>query len=363
MSDKNPTPTKGRVAIGMSGGTDSSAAAAMLVDQGYEVIGLTAHMWKDGSRCCSLEDVERARKVCAFLGIRHYVVNAQDIFTDKIVDPFVEAYAAGRTPSPCIYCNSFVKFGFLVDRAIQLNCDHLATGHYARVEKQEGKYHLLCARDPKKDQSYFLHRLNQKQLGFILFPLADMPKTEVKAYSDKRGLPIIPRGESQDLCFVEEGKLPDFVEQRDPSVIQKGEIRDQDGNVVGTHDGLHRFTVGQRGKLGIALGERMYVKRLDKDNNVVEVAPRPGVMKSKCTLIDVHWILGEAPGSELRCEVRPRYRSNGAMATVRLLEGNNATLSFDEPQFALTPGQAAVFYKAGDILGGGWIDSVDCSGD
>jgi tRNA-specific 2-thiouridylase len=340
----------------MSGGTDSSAAAAMLVDQGYEVIGLTAHMWKDGSRCCSLEDVERARKVCTYLGIRHYVVNAQEIFTDKIVDPFVEAYSSGRTPSPCIYCNSFVKFGFLADRALQLDCDHLATGHYARVEEHDGKYHLLAARDPDKDQSYFLHRLSQKQLGFLLFPLADMPKPEVKAYSIERGLPIVPRGESQDLCFVEEGKLPDFVEQRDPSVIQRGEIRDQNGNVVGTHDGLHRFTVGQRGKLGIALGERMYVKRLDKENNVVEVAPRPGVMSSECTLSDVHWILGEAPGTELSCEVRPRYRSNGACATVQVAADGKAVVAFDEPQFALTPGQAAVFYKDGEVLGGGWIE-------
>ena len=358
MSNQDQTSTKGRVAIGMSGGTDSSAAAAMLVDQGYEVIGLTAHMWKDGSRCCSLEDVERARKVCTYLGIRHYVVNAQELFTEKIVDPFVEGYAAGRTPSPCIYCNSFVKFGFLVDRAVQLNCDHLATGHYARVEERDGNYHLLCAKDPKKDQSYFLHRLNQKQLGFILFPLANMPKPEVKAYSVKRGLPIIARGDSQDLCFIEEGKLPEFVEQRNPSVMKHGEIHDQDGKVVGTHEGLHHFTVGQRGKLGVALGERMYVKRLDTDNNIVEIAPRPGVMKTECTLSEVHWIQGEVPSTELHCVIRPRYRSSGGSARIRFLDKAAATVAFDDPQFALAPGQAAVFYKEDEILGGGWIDEV-----
>ena len=358
MSNLKPGFPKGRVAVGMSGGTDSSAAAALLVDQGYEVIGLTAHMWKDGSRCCSMEDVERARKVCSYLEIRHYVVNAQDLFTEKIVDPFVVAYASGRTPSPCIYCNSFVKFGFLMERALQLNCDHLATGHYACVEKQEDElFHLLCAQDPTKDQSYFLHRLDQKQLGFLLFPLADMPKTEVKAYSSERGLPIVPRGESQDLCFVEAGKLPEFVEQRDPSVIKRGEIQGPDGAVVGHHKGLHRFTVGQRGKLGIALGERMYVKRLDQENNVVEVAPRPGVMTAECDLSDIHWISDQASACELECEVRPRYRSTGAKATIHVSDGGKkATVVFDEAQFALTPGQAAVFYQAGEVLGGGWID-------
>ena len=356
MSNLDQKSTKGRVAVGMSGGTDSSAAAAMLVDQGYEVIGLTAHMWKDGSRCCSLEDVERARKVCSYLDVRHYVVNAQEIFTEKIVDPFVEAYAAGRTPSPCIYCNSFVKFGFLVDRAVQLNCDYVATGHYARVDKDEnGIYHLMAAADPNKDQSYFLHRLGQKQLSMLLFPLAKLPKPEVKAYSVKRGLPIVSRGESQDLCFIEEGKLAEFVEKRDPSVKKPGEIQDQDGAVVGHHDGIHRFTVGQRGKLGIALGERMYVKQLDTENNVVIVAPRPGVMNTECRLDDIHWVSGSAPKEDLVCEVRPRYRSNGAQASVKISGESDATVVFEEPQFALTPGQAAVFYKDGEVLGGGWI--------
>lgn len=341
----------------MSGGTDSSAVAAMLVDQGFEVIGLTAHMWKDGSRCCSLEDVERARKVCTYLDIRHYVVNAQELFTEKIVDPFVAAYAAGTTPSPCIQCNAFVKFGFLVDRARQLGCDHLATGHYARVEKRaDGYYHLMAAKDAGKDQSYFLHRLNQQQLQFLLFPLADLVKAEVKAYSERRGLPIVPRGESQDLCFIEEGRLAEFVEQRDPSVVRRGEIRDSDGNVVGHHDGLHRFTVGQRGGLGIARGERMYVKRLDRERNIVEVAPRPGVMQSACTLRDLHWIAGIPPEGTLRCEVQPRYRSKGAAATVLFAEGRRAVVAFDEPQFALTPGQAAVFCQDGEVLGGGWIE-------
>ena len=186
----------------------------------------------------------------------------------------------------------------------------------------------------------------------------NLPKEEVKAYSRERGLPIVPRGESQDLCFVEEGRLPDFVEQRDPSVARRGEIHGPDGNVVGHHEGLHHFTVGQRGKLGIALGERMYVKRLDKENNIVEIAPRPGVMKTECTLSEVHWIQGEVPSTELHCIIRPRYRSSGGSARVRFLDNGAATVAFDDPQFALAPGQAAVFYKADEILGGGWIEEV-----
>ncbi|MCU0857431.1 MAG: 7-cyano-7-deazaguanine synthase [Pontiellaceae bacterium] len=217
---------KKRAAVGMSGGTDSSVAAALLVEHGYEVIGLTAHMWKDGSRCCSLEDVARAQKVCAALGIRHYVVNAQDRFEEKVVAPFVSEYAAGRTPSPCIFCNQFIKFGFLLDRAAQLDCDILATGHYARIEERDGIFHLLRAADRTKDQSYFLHRLSQKQLARIAFPLGGWTKEQVKKWSVDHSLPIVPRGESQDLCFVEAGKYAEFIEDRAPEVKRTGQVLD-----------------------------------------------------------------------------------------------------------------------------------------
>ena len=347
-----------RVAVGMSGGTDSSAVAAMLVDQGFDVIGLTAHMWKEGSRCCSLEDVERARSVCDFLDIRHYVVNAQELFTEKIVDPFVDGYASGETPSPCIQCNAFIKFGFLLTRAEQLDCMAVATGHYARVEQDaNGFFRLFCAKDPQKDQSYFLHRLNQYQLERLMFPLANLPKEKVRSYSKDRGLPIVSRGDSQDLCFIEEGKLAHFIEQRNSSVAINGEIVDQNGRVVGTHKGLHHFTVGQRGGLGVALGERMYVKRLDKKNNRVEIAPRPGVSSEKCIIRDVHWI-NEQKEKIIRCKVRPRYGSQGSWANVSFMSDGYAEINFEDPQFALAPGQAAVFYKENEVLGGGWIDSV-----
>jgi len=372
----------------MSGGTDSSVAAALLVEQGWEVIGLTAHMWKEGSRCCSLEDVTRAQKVCAELGIRHYVVNAQDRFEQYVVSPFVDEYAAGRTPSPCIYCNQFIKFGFLLDRAAQLDCQILATGHYAQLEERDGQFHLLRAIDPKKDQSYFLHRLSQKQLAHIAFPLGGWTKPEVKKWSDDHNLPIIPRGESQDLCFVEAGKYAEFVEGRAPDVKKPGKVLDDEGNELGDHEGIHRFTVGQRGGTGVATGERVYVSNIDADTNIITLSPREKVMQSECIVTDAHWISGSFPdcrtgfsgtpaslcpeGKSLLksppaegCRnggvgysaftVQPRYGHSGAPAAIEKISDTEFRVRFDQPQFALTPGQAAVVFSDTECLGGGWI--------
>ncbi len=346
---------KKRAAVGMSGGTDSSVAAALLVEQGWEVIGLTAHMWKDGSRCCSLEDVTRAQKVCAALGIRHYVVNAQDRFEEKVVAPFVSEYATGRTPSPCIACNQYIKFGFLLDRAVQLDCDVLATGHYARLEKRGGTFHLLRAVDRTKDQSYFLHRLSQKQLAHIVFPLGGWTKEEVKKWSADHNLPIVPRGESQDLCFVEAGKYPEFVEARAPEVKKKGRVLDDEGKALAEHDGIHRFTVGQRGGTGVATGERVYVSRIDADKNEITLSPRDGVMQSECLVQDAHWISGSAPDTGKPYIVQPRYGHRGADAALEKISDTEFRVRFAEPQFALTPGQAAVVYDGDEVLGGGWI--------
>ncbi len=343
----------------MSGGTDSSVAAALLVEQGWEVIGLTAHMWKEGSRCCSLEDVTRAQKVCAALGIRLYVVNAQARFEEHVVSPFVEEYAAGRTPSPCISCNQFIKFGFLLDRAAQLDCQMLATGHYARIEERGGHCHLLRAVDPKKDQSYFLHRLSQRQLGRIAFPLGGWTKPEVKKWSAEHHLPIVPRGESQDLCFVEAGKYAEFVEGRAPVVKKPGSVVDDSGRKLGEHDGIHRFTVGQRGGTGIATGERVYVSDIDADANVITLSPREKVMQSECIVTDARWIAGEFPkkskGAPPAFSVQPRYGHRGAPATIEPMSGDQFRVRFETPQFALTPGQAAVVYSDTECLGGGWI--------
>ena len=349
---------KKRAAVGMSGGMDSSVAAALLVEQGWEVIGLTAHMWKDGSRCCSIEDVARAQKVCAALGIRHYVVNAQSRFEDRVVSPFVDGYASGVTPSPCIACNQFIKFGFLLERAVQLNCQVLATGHYAQVEERDGRFHLMRAVDPRKDQAYFLHRLSQKQLAHIRFPLGGWTKDKVKQWSADHDLPVVPRGESQDLCFVEAGKYAEFVEQRAPEVKKPGKIVDQNGKELGAHEGVHRFTVGQREGVGVATGERVYVSEINPDENRITLSPRESVMQSECNVSDAHWISGEVPMSG-KYMVQPRYGHRGAPATVEPLSGGEFRVRFDEPQFALTPGQAAVVFSDTECLGGGWIQRAD----
>jgi tRNA-specific 2-thiouridylase len=272
-----------------------------------------------------------------------------------VVSPFVDGYAAGRTPSPCISCNQFIKFGFLLTRAAQLDCDILATGHYARSEERDGTFHLLRAVDPKKDQTYFLSRLSQKQLAHLAFPLGGWTKEEVKRWSNDHGLPIVPRGESQDLCFVEAGKYAEFVENRAPDVKKKGKVLDEQGNELAEHEGIHRFTVGQRGGTGVAVGQRIYVRNIDAEKNEVTLAPREGLMQSECLVTDAHWISGSFPMPGTSYTVQPRYGHSGAPAAIEKTGDAEFNVLFEEPQFALTPGQAAVVYSGDEVLGGGWI--------
>mgnify|MGYP003586657554 CR=1 FL=1 len=344
-----------RVAVGMSGGLDSSAAAAVLVDRGYQVLGLTAHMWRDGSRCCSPEDVRRAVRVAEFLKIPHYVIDAVEFFNERIVHPFVEAYAHGRTPSPCVDCNQVIKFGLLLRDALQMGCSHIATGHYARVERRDDGVHLLRGRDEQKDQSYFLHRLFQEQLEHILFPLGEWTKGETADYAMRRGLPVRLGEESQDLCFIpEDTGYSAFLERHRPQLKRPGPIVDTAGREVGQHEGFYRYTVGQREGIGVAAAERLYVKELQPNTNTVVVGSREEVLRDRCFADDIHWILA-APADGAQVTAQLRYRHRGAAARLKLLEGSRVEVVFDEPQFAVTPGQAAVFYAGEEVLGGGWI--------
>jgi tRNA-specific 2-thiouridylase len=349
-------PHPGRVAVGMSGGIDSSVAAALLAERGHEVIGLSLHMFKEGSRCCSLEDVNRARRVCDALGIRHYVMNVVDEFRESIIRPFADEYARGRTPNPCIWCNRDFKFGAMLRRALQLDCTHVATGHYVRVEHRADGYHLLRGTDTTKDQSYFLHRLSQEQLAHALFPLGAMAKAQVRASAASRNLPVEGARETADLCFITAAGPAPLVESLHPEIRRDGEIRDSSGNAVGHHRGIHYFTVGQRSGLGVALGAPRYVKELRPDENVVVIAERSDVLADTCQVNDLFWTTPSPPDDGADCQIRLRYRHEGVAARLKMLDTMRCNLTFQKPQFAVTPGQAAVLYDGEEVLGGGWIE-------
>ena len=352
-----PQPTR-RIAIGLSGGIDSAVAAALLVDQGWEVVGFTLHMFKGGSRCCSLEDVERARRVCDHLGLRHFVMNVVDEFEEKIIRPFADAYAAGRTPNPCIFCNRYFKFGALLQRARELGCSHLATGHYVRLAQRADGFHLSRGRDPGKDQSYFLHRLTQEQLAHCVFPLGDLLKTEIRRIAAEKQIPTGGMRETADLCFITSKGPAPLIESYHPEVRREGPIVDESGRELGRHQGLHHFTIGQRGGLRVAAPERLYVKELRPDTNTVVIAPRPSIMATGCTGSDLFWQSPTPPNTpSFPLLTRLRYQHPGVAATLTVDDSGGGALKFAEPQFAVTPGQAAVFYDGDEVLGGGWIES------
>ncbi|MBU1908577.1 MAG: tRNA 2-thiouridine(34) synthase MnmA, partial [Verrucomicrobia bacterium] len=296
----------------------------------------------------------RARRVADFLEIPHYLIEALGFFGERIVAPFVQEYASGRTPSPCVRCNEVVKFGLLLREAVALGCTHLATGHYARVEHRDDGWHLSRGHDRKKDQSYFLHRLDAAQLAHVLFPLGDLTKSQVVDMARKKKLPVTFTSESQDLCFVSADGYVPFIEKRRPHLRQPGPIMDTGGRVLGQHEGFHHFTIGQREGLGIASATRLYVKEVNAATNTVVVAPLEETLSEGCVVEDVHWIRG-APQDVVACDVQLRYRHAGVRASVHLREDGRAEILFVKPQFAVTPGQAAVFYDGDDVLGGGWI--------
>jgi tRNA-specific 2-thiouridylase len=346
-----------RVVVGMSGGVDSSVAAALLVEQGFEVVGVTLHLAGAGSRCCSLDDAEDARRVADALGIRFYVANQQEAFRREVTLPFADAYLAGRTPLPCVTCNRRFKFGALQARARALGAEAVATGHYARLEEDpaSGEHRLLRGRDGSKDQSYFLFDLCQAQLARARFPLGELTKHEVRARARALGLATADKPESQEICFVPDGDYARVVEALRPGAAPgEGEIVDGEGRVLGRHAGIHRFTVGQRRGLGLASAERLYVKRLEPAANRVVVGREEELASAGARLADVSWI-GSRPAEPVQATVRIRYRHPGAPARIEPGADGSAEVWFDEPVTALAPGQAAVFYAGDRVLGGGWI--------
>ena len=346
----------------MSGGVDSSVAAALLSQQGHDVIGLSMQLYdqrgeeKFGS-CCSLDDLYDARRVATALGFPHYIVNFEKQFREAVVDNFVQEYAAGRTPIPCAHCNSDLKFSTLLERARGLGATHVATGHYAQVTRgDEGGWQLRRGADPEKDQSYFLFSLTQEQLGGALFPVGALPKQAVREQARTLGLAVAEKPDSQEICFIPDGDYAAFVARRDPSVARGGVVVDESGRELGSHGGIHRFTIGQRKGLGVASPMPLYVLKIDATDQRITVGPRSSLERTTFTIGDVNWIAGDAPSGWTAASAQIRHRHAAASGRVRALPDRRAEFEFDTPQPAITPGHAAVFYEGDMVLGGGWIE-------
>ncbi len=366
--------TPGLVAVAMSGGVDSSTVAAVLQQQGRPIVGLTMQLWNqrrlpelqaDGPerhRCCSLDDVYDAKRVAQQLDFPHYVVNFEDQFEQRVVRPFVEQYLAGRTPIACTNCNTDVKFEPLLRMARQIGAEKLATGHYARIRFAEanGRYQLLRAREDSKDQSYFLWGLTQEQLARSEFPLGELSKDEVRALARRMKLPVAEKPESMELCFVPNGNYVQFIqaysrERKLPVTSEEGDIVREDGAVIGRHNGVHNYTVGQRKGLGLAARKPLYVLSIDSKNNRVVVAEDAALCSSAFEIEDVNWISISEPTGPFAAEVKIRHKHQPAPAIVEALPGDRVRIRFDSPQRAITPGQAAAIYSGDVVLAGGWI--------
>ncbi len=362
--ETHPTLKPGdRVLAAMSGGVDSSVMAALLHRAGYEVIGISMQLFDKkaagGSvgKCCTLDDFQDARRVAHDCGFPHYVMDFEQRFRDQVIEGFIQSYLDGETPSPCIKCNQHLKFSALMDRADELKAVYMATGHYATVLFRDGRWHLHKASDPAKDQSYYLFHHTQATLARTLFPLADLSKPEVRLLGAELGLHLAEKKESQEICFVTEGRYDDFIREagREPCA-GSGEIRHVDGRLLGRHQGYWRHTIGQRRGLGIAFPEPLYVLRVEPETNVVWVGSESDLMGRELLARDLSWTLGP-PGGPMVCQARIRSRASEAEALVIPLGGGKAKVAFVEAQRAIAPGQAVVFYRDGEVLGGGWIEA------
>ncbi len=343
----------------MSGGVDSSVAAALLVRQGYRVVGVTMLLWPEDvlgsdNRCCSTQDLADARAVCAKLGIRHYSMDLVEQFMEEVVRPFTDTYLEGKTPNPCILCNEHLKFRHLMRKARAVGADLLATGHYARITGNVVR-RLARGQDPEKDQSYFLFPVDQAILEHLIFPVGDLKKEEVRSLAGELDLPVHEKPDSQEICFIPEGGIRDFIRGASAGSIEPGPIVDTSGINVGTHEGVCFYTVGQRRGLGVSGKEPYYIVRIEPGNNTIVVGSRDEAASTGFAAEGVNWIEGIVPASRFTSAVQIRHRHKPALATITVKGDSAIEVAFDEPQHGVAPGQAVVLYDGDYVTGGGWI--------
>ena len=359
-----------RVVVAMSGGVDSSVAAGLLIEQSYEVIGITMNLFplpkeycldRDLKSCCGRGAIEDANRVASKLGISHYVLNLKDSFEDLVVSNFLEEYSRGRTPNPCIRCNQFIKFDVLLERARKIGASCIATGHHARIvqDSKSGHFYLKKGMDKDKDQSYFLYTMTQDQLSHTLFPVGLFTKSEIRKRAQEWGLPVAERPESQEICFIPNNDYVDFLKKRKPEAFRSGPIVNMEGQVLGHHSGIIHFTVGQRRGLGIAAPHPLYVLEINTPRNEIVVVPNDFLYKKDLLADQINWISGDKFVSPGPAKARIRYKHKEAKALVVPLDSGKIRVEFEKPQRAITPGQAVVFYDGDVVLGGGTISSSE----
>lgn len=359
----NPQNSKKKVMIAMSGGVDSSVSAALLKEQGYEVIGATMQIWQNengkerDNGCCSLTAVSDARRVANKLDIPYYVLNFQDIFKQKVIDYFVKEYTAGRTPNPCIICNKEVKFEALLDKAISMGIDYIATGHYAQVEYKNGRYLLKKSPSIGKDQTYALYNLTQSQLAKTLFPVGGFTsKKEVREVAEKYGFGVAKKPDSQEICFINDNDYGKYISENIDSDMLPGNFVDTKGNILGQHKGIYYYTIGQRKGLGIASNKPLYVIDIDIEKNEVVIGDDSETFSNKLTARDLNWIAIDKLDKEMKVSAKIRYGSKEAPITIKPIDNDRVEVVFDTPQRAITPGQSVVFYDNDIVIGGGVIE-------
>lgn len=366
MDTQTSTTKKPRVVVAMSGGVDSSVAAALLVEQGYDVVGLMMRLWSEpgigpdapANRCCTPDQMADARRVANMLDIPFYVIDSQTVFRKKIVQFFIDEHEKGRTPNPCIECNREIRFTYLLEYALALDAQYLATGHYVRVEEENGRFHVLKGLDENKDQSYVLHMLNQEKLSHVLFPIGGYTKPQVRELATKFGLPVASKSESQDLCFLGDGNYRRFLNEHSQTVEQPGSIVNMDGEVLGQHQGLSAYTIGQRKGLGVTTSEPVFVIAKDPVNNRLQVGPRSILGKQSLEVREVNWVLGVAPETAVSADIKIRYKAKPIAGTVEMNVNGKAIVTLNEPAYGVTPGQGAIFYQGDECIGGGIIDDI-----